>query len=102
MYAIIKVAGLQRTVKKGDTIKVNRLASEAGSQITINEVLAVSKDNNLVVGTPFVKNAQVIAKVVDHLKDKKVIIFKKNRRHNYRKKVGFRQPITKVEIIDIK
>lgn len=101
MFAIIKLGGLQHIVKKGDVIKVNKLDALPDSEITINEVFAKGTEEKLEVGAPFVGNSKVTAKVLEQTKDKKVIIFKKKRRHNYRKKVGFRQSITRLEILDI-
>ena len=101
MFAVIKVSGLQHIIKEGDIIKVNKIDATPGSEFIINEILAKGTENNLEVGNPYIENAKVIAKVLEQTKDKKVIIFKKKRRHNYRKKIGFRQSITKLEITNI-
>lgn len=101
MFAVIKLAGLQHIVKKGDVIKVNKLEQNTGENITINQVLATGADGKVTLGTPFIDGAMVKGKILEQKKDKKVIIFKKKRRHNYRKKVGFRQHVTLVEITDI-
>lgn len=101
MFAIIKLGGLQHVVRKGDVIKVNKLDALPDSQIVIREVFAKGTKESLEVGVPFVDNSRVTAKILEQTKDKKVIIFKKKRRHNYRKKVGFRQSITRLEILDI-
>ncbi len=98
MYAIIKTGGKQYRVQEGDVIKVEKLNGESDEQIEFNQVLAISKDDKISVGTPFLENAKVIGKVVEQGKSKKVIVFKYKAKKNYRKKQGHRQPYTKVMI----
>lgn len=98
MYAIVKIGGHQYKVSENQTIYVNRLASE-DDNVTFEDVLLVKDDNGKVkIGKPSVKGAKVEAKIVDHLKADKVIIFKKKRRKGYRVKRGHRQPITQLQI----
>lgn len=97
MYAVIKTGGKQYKVASGDIIKVEKLAGEAGSEIVFNEVLAMG-DN---VGKPFVAGASVKATILKQAKADKVIVFKKKRRQNYRRKNGHRQNITIVKIAEI-
>ena len=97
MYAVIKTGGKQYKVATGDVIKIEKLAGEAGSEIVFNEVLALGD----VVGQPFVVGASVKATVVKQARDAKIIVFKKKRRQNYRRKNGHRQSITIVKISDI-
>ncbi len=97
MYAVIKTGGKQYKVASGDVIKVEKLAGEEGSEIVFNEVLALGDK----VGKPFVEGASVKATVLKQAKADKVIVFKKKRRQNYRRKNGHRQNITIVKIAEI-
>ena len=97
MYAVIKTGGKQYKVATGDVVKVEKIAGEEGKEVIFNEVLALGEN----VGTPLVAGASVKALVLKQAKDAKVIIFKKRRRHNYRRKNGHRQQITLVKITDI-
>ncbi len=100
MYAIVEIAGLQYKVEKDQQLYVNRLQGEEGDNITFDRVLLT--DNGTVqVGAPVIKGTAVTAKIVEHLKGNKVIVFKKKRRKGYRKKNGHRQPLTKIEIVGI-
>ncbi len=94
MYAVIKTGGKQYRVASGDVIKVEKLVGEEGSEIVFNEVLALGDK----VGKPFVEGASVKATVLKQAKADKVIVFKKKRRQNYRRKNGHRQNITIVKI----
>ena len=98
MYAIIATGGKQYKVSEGDVLFVEKLPVGAEEQFTITDVLAVSKDGELVVGAPTVANAKVTASVVKHGKAKKIIVFKYKRKKDYRKKQGHRQPYTQIKI----
>lgn len=98
MYAIIKTGGKQYRVQEGDVIYVERLDGGAEEQVEFNEILAVSDEGKMTVGTPVVEGAKVIGKVVEQGKGKKIIIFKYKPKKDYRKKQGHRQPYTKVMI----
>lgn len=102
MFAVIKTGGKQYKVAKNDVILVEKLEAEAGADVTFGEILMVGEDSNLRVGAPLVKGASVVAKVLDQAQADKVLIFKKNRRHNYRRKRGHRQRQTVLRITDIK
>ena len=97
MYAVIKTGGKQYKVASGDVIKVEKLAGDEGSEVIFNEVLALDDT----VGTPLVSGASVKATVLKQARDAKVIVFKKKRRQNYRRKNGHRQSVTIVKITDI-
>ena len=102
MYAVIKTGGKQYKVASGDVILVEKLdVGEAGASITLAEVLMIGDGANITVGAPTVAGASVAAEVVDQVKADKVIIFKKNRRHNYRRKRGHRQKLTALKITGI-
>jgi len=98
MYAIIVTGGKQYRVQEGDTLFVEKLTADVDSTVEINEVLAVSKDGKLTIGTPVVEGAKVVAKVLKHGKAKKIIVFKYKRKKDYRKTQGHRQPYTQISI----
>ena len=98
MYAIIKTGGKQYRVSEGDAIFVEKLAAAEGEVVTFDEVIAVSKEDALVVGKPFVEGAKVTAKVEKQGKARKILVFKYKSKANYRKRQGHRQPFTKVVI----
>jgi large subunit ribosomal protein L21 len=101
MLAIIKTGGKQYKVGKGDFISVNKLPYDVGASIEIGEVLMTEKDGKVAIGAPYVTGAVVLANVVDQRRLKTVLIFKKSRRKNYRRKNGHRQPMTILKIEDI-
>lgn len=98
MYAVIETGGKQYKVAEGDAIYVEKLDAPVGEQVVLDRVLLVSKDGDVVVGTPTVADAKVTAKVEDHGKGEKIIVLKYKPKKNYRKKQGHRQPHTKVQI----
>ena len=102
MYAVIKTGGQQFRVAKGDKLQVQKLEVEAGKSITLDEVMMINDGKSAKVGTPSVKGAKVTAKIVEQTRDDKVVIFKKKRRQNYRRTKGHKQPLTVIEITDIK
>ncbi|MEL7531609.1 MAG: 50S ribosomal protein L21 [Bacteroidota bacterium] len=101
MYAIVSIKGKQYKVAAGQQLLVNRLKEEAGETVSFEDVLLVDNDSQVSVGTPTVSGVTVTAKVVDHVKDKKIIVFHKKRRKGYRKKNGHRQALTQIEIESI-
>ncbi|NOR76117.1 MAG: 50S ribosomal protein L21, partial [Draconibacterium sp.] len=88
MYAIVEIAGQQFKVEKDKKLFVHRLEAEQGDSLDFEKVLLVDNDGKVAVGTPTVKGAKVIAKVLEHVKGDKVIVFKKKRRKGYKKKNG--------------
>ena len=98
MHAIIETGGKQYKVTEGDTLFIEKLASEAGENVTFDKVLAVIDGDKITVGTPVVEGAKVDASVVKNGKGKKVIVFKYKPKKGYRRKQGHRQPYTKVTI----
>jgi large subunit ribosomal protein L21 len=98
MYAIIETGGKQYKVQEGDVVFIEKLIAEEGSVVSFDQVLAISDEGSLNFGSPLVKDATVSAKVLNHGKEKKVIIFKYKPKKGYRKKQGHRQPYTKVQI----
>ena len=101
MYAVIKSGGKQHKVSEGEEILLEKISLDEGEVIEFSEVLAVNKDGNLNVGKPLLEGAVVKAKVINHLKTKKITVIKMKRRKDYRKKQGHRQNLTKVKIESI-
>ncbi|MBZ4642884.1 MAG: large subunit ribosomal protein [Deferribacteres bacterium] len=102
MFAIVKTGGKQFTVKPGDIITVEKIDAEKGAAVKFENILAVSKDGELTVGSPVVQGALVEAEVLEQTRGEKIIVFKRKRRKDYKKKQGHRQYLTKVRIKDIK
>jgi len=101
MYAIVEIAGQQFKVEQDQQIFVHRLEAEEGSKIDFDKVLLMDDAGKINVGAPVIKGAKVTAKVLEHLKGDKVIVFKKKRRKGYKVKNGHRQYLTKLEILKI-
>jgi large subunit ribosomal protein L21 len=101
MFAIINVLGDQIKVLENNKYYVPRLKEKVDSEVTFNSVLMVGDAKNLKIGTPEVKGAKVTAKVLEHVRDDKVIVFKKKIRKGYKKKAGHRQQYTKIEVLKI-
>jgi large subunit ribosomal protein L21 len=97
-YAVIESGGKQYRVSEGDVIQVDRLQEEIGKEVFFDQVLLVKNDDNTLVGMPVIKGAVVNATIVDHIKGKKVIIFKYRPKQRYRVKTGHRQNYTAVKI----
>ena len=104
MTVIFQDRGKQYKVKVGDFVKLPRLNSlKKNDSVNFNEIIFYKNDKGeSFVGSPLVNGLSVIAKVVDQIRDKKIIVFKKKRRHNYRRKIGHRQDLTLVKVEEIK
>ena len=98
MYAIVEIAGQQFKIEKDQQIFVHRLDNEEGSKVEFDKVLFIENDGKFNVGAPVISGAKVTAKVLDHVKGDKVIVFKKKRRKGYKVKNGHRQAFTKILI----
>jgi len=101
MYVIAEIAGQQFKVEKGRKLYVHRLAGDEGSSLSFDRILLTDNDGQVKVGTPVVKGASVNATILRHLKDDKVLVFKKRRRKGYQKCNGHRQQLTQIQIDDI-
>jgi large subunit ribosomal protein L21 len=101
MYAIVDIAGQQFKVEKDKKLFVHRQEGDAGSEISFDKVLLIENDGKLTIGNPVIKNAAVSAKVIEHVKGDKVLVFKKKRRKGYKKLNGHRQYLTRIEITGI-
>ena len=98
MYAIIETGGKQYKVSEGDIIFIEKLEAAEGENVTFDKVLALSGDNGLVLGAPVVDGAAVTGKVLKNGKGKKIYIMKYKSKKNEKKRIGHRQPYTKVQI----
>lgn len=101
MFAVIKTGGKQYTVAADDLLKVEKLDAEAGSTVTFDEVLMVGNGTDTTIGAPLVDGASVVAEVVDQGRHRKIIVFKKRRRQNSRRRNGHRQAFTLLKVTDI-
>ncbi len=102
MFAVIRTGGKQYKVERNSVINVEKLEGVAGSKVEFRDVLMLGENSKLsFIGTPVVKGARVVGEIVGQFRDAKVIVFKKKRRHNYRRKNGHRQELTEVKILDV-
>ncbi|HNU77930.1 MAG: 50S ribosomal protein L21 [Prolixibacteraceae bacterium] len=101
MYAIVEIAGQQFKVEKDKKLFVHRLTADEGEALEFSKVLLINNDGDIRVGTPVVEGAKVTAKVLEHTRGDKVLIFKKKRRKGYQKLNGHRQSFTQVLIEEI-
>lgn len=101
MYVIVEIAGQQFKAEKGRKLYVHRLKEEVGSSVSFDKVLLTENDGQVKVGTPVVEGASVSAKILKHLKDDKVLVFKKKRRKGYQTLNGHRQYLTQIVIEEI-
>ncbi len=97
-YAIFQTGGKQYRVKVGDIVKIEKLAGDAGATVTFDTVLMIGDK----IGNPIVSGATVSAEILEQMRDDKVLVFKKKRRHNYRRTRGHRQHLTVLKITGIK
>ncbi|MEM9224056.1 MAG: 50S ribosomal protein L21 [Pseudomonadota bacterium] len=101
MYAVIKTGGKQYRVSAGDELKIETVAGAAGDAVSFGDVLMIGDGENITVGAPRVEGASVAGEIVDQVRNKKIIVFKKRRRQNSRRKNGHRQHQTLVKITGI-
>lgn len=97
-YAVIRSGGKQYRVSPGDTVRLEKLAGEPGSSFAFEEVLLASGNGGIQVGKPLVSGMRVMGEIVRHERAKKILVFKKKRRKNYRRKQGHRQHLTVVRV----
>ena len=102
MFAVIRTGGKQYKVAKDDVLSVEKLAGEPGATIELAEVLMIGEGAEVTTGTPLLAGASVTATVVEQARAPKIIVFKKKRRHNYRRKKGHRQHQTVLRIGEIR
>ena len=101
MYAVIRSGGKQYRVAPGQTVRLEELSGEVGAKVQLVDVLLVENDGNVQVGSPLVANAKVEATVLEQDRAKKILIFKKKRKKQYRRTAGHRQNFTAVRIDNI-
>ena len=101
MFAIIDILGQQLKVTENTKYYVPKLKDEVDSEVSFENVLLMGDDKSTKIGTPYIKGVKVAAKVLEHIKDDKVIVFKKKRRTGYQKSNGHKQQLTKIEITKI-
>ena len=97
-YAVIRTGGKQYRVTSGELLRIESLTGDVGSQVEFSDVLLTSNQGTVQVGTPLVAGASVTAQIVEHGKERKIIVFKKKRRQGYRRKRGHRQHFTAVRV----
>ncbi len=100
-FAVINTGGKQYKVSTNDKLRIEKLSNKEGGSIEFKQVLLINNKDNMVLGSPLIEGAKVEAKVVKQTKNKTILIFKKRRRHNSRRKNGHRQKISVVQITKI-
>ena len=101
MNAIVKISGKQYRVSKGDIFKINRQEWKIGDKVKINHILLTDNKGKISVGNPIVNGASITVKILEHSREKKILIYKKKRRKGYQRKNGHRQGITLLEVVKI-
>ncbi len=102
MFAVIKTGGKQYKVSKDDIISVEKLLGKPGDQIEIRDVLMLGEDGETPkIGSPLLENASITAEIIEQGRGAKIIVFKKKRRHNYRRKRGHRQDLTVIKVLEV-
>ncbi len=102
MFAVIRTGNKQYKVTEGDVIEVEKLDVAEGSTVSLDEVLALVDGDKTVLGAPLLSGAKVTAEVLEQMRTPKILVFKKKRRQNYRRKNGHRQALTVLRIKNIK
>lgn len=100
-YAIVEISGRQFWIETGKYYDFNRISTDLGKEITLNRVLLLNNDGNILVGQPYLESVQIKAKILEHLRGKKTIVYKMRPKKKTRKKQGHRQELTRVLIEDI-
>ncbi len=101
MFAVVDILGEQLKVSENTKYNVPRLEAEPDTEMTFDSVILYADEKGTQIGTPFVKDIKVTAKILEHIKDDKVIVFKKKRRISYKRLKGHRQQLTKIEVTKI-
>ena len=101
MNAIVQISGKQYIVSNGDIFKVNRQVWKIGDKIKINDILLTDNKGKISVGNPIVNGASITVKILEHSRERKILIYKKKRRKGYQRKNGHRQGITLLEVVKI-
>jgi large subunit ribosomal protein L21 len=101
MYAVVKTGGKEYRISKGDIIRVEKLKGTVGDQVNLKDVLMVSQEDQIQLGSPYLPNAVIMGEIVQEIKGKKVLTYKMKRRKNYRRFKGHRQTYTYLKVNDI-
>lgn len=101
MFVVVETGGKQYKLSVGSTVRVEKLQADVGDEVVLDKVLLVGKDDEVLIGQPYVEGAKVIAEVVKQDKYPKVIVFKFKRKKHYRRKYGHRQPYTQLSVKEI-
>ncbi|MBW2559459.1 MAG: 50S ribosomal protein L21 [Deltaproteobacteria bacterium] len=101
MYAVIKTGGKQYKVSAGDVLNFEKIEGGKGDIVAFDEVLLVSGDKEVTIGTPFVEGAKVVGEIISQIRGPKIVVFKMKRRKGYSKKTGHRQDLTSLKIKEI-
>ncbi|WP_456431020.1 50S ribosomal protein L21 [Thermosulfuriphilus sp.] len=101
MYAIVRTGGKQYKVAPGEVIKVEKLPGEVGESVELTEILLVAEGEEVKIGQPLLESVRIKATILEQGRHPKVVVFKKKRRKNYKKKYGHRQPYTALKIEEI-
>lgn len=101
-YAIVEISGRQFWIESGKYYDLNRIPTELGKEITLNRVLLLNNDGEILIGKPYLKSVKIKGKVLEHLRGRKTIVYKMRPKKKTRKKQGHRQELTRVLIEDIK
>ncbi len=101
-YAIFEAGGRQFRAEAGDNVKIPLMDGEPGAKVTFDQVLFTADGSKVQMGQPTVQGAKVVGEIVEHGKEKKIVVFKFKRRKNYRRKTGHRQKYTEIKITDLK
>ena len=101
MYAIIETGGKQYKVQTGDVVYVEKLEVEADSEVVLDKVIALGGEDGIKVGAPYVDGATVTAKAIKNGKAKKIVVMTYKPKKNEKRKLGHRQPYTKLEIVSV-
>lgn len=101
MYAVIKTGGKQHKVSEGDVISIEKINGSRGDTVSFHEVLMISKDDDIKVGTPYLEGANVSGEIIEQTKGHKINVFKMKRRKGFKKKTGHRQKLTRMKIMAI-
>ena len=100
-YAIVEISGSQFWIETGKYYDFNRIPTELGKHITLNRVLLLNNEGNVLIGKPYVENVKIKGKILEHLRGKKTIVYKMRPKKKTRRKQGHRQELTRVLIEDI-
>ena len=101
MIAVVKTGGKQYKISEGDVFQVEKLEGKVGETINLDQVLICGEGDSIKIGSPYVEGCSVACEVTEQLRDQKIIVFKKHRRKNYRRKNGHRQSLTRLKVTGI-